>query len=81
MAHIASFLKIFSHRRVELFERIIRIRRYGLVRISISLVVGFEVSEVHSRPSLCLYLGLALSHCSSDILAIMGSDRTSHLKL
>ena len=35
----------------ELLERIRRIRRGGLVGGSVSLRVGFEVSEVHARSS------------------------------
>ena len=48
---------------VELFERIRRIRRYGLVGGSVSLQVGFKVSKAHARPILCL---LAI-HINQDV--------------
>lgn len=38
---------------VEPFAKIRRIRRYGLVVESVSLRVGFEVSETHARHILC----------------------------
>jgi hypothetical protein len=40
---------MLSHQRTELFERITRIRRYGLVRGSVSLIMGFEVSKANSN--------------------------------
>jgi len=49
---------------VELFERFRRIRRCGLLARRVSLGVGFEVSEAHTRctqsVSLCLSLSLSL---------------------
>jgi hypothetical protein len=60
MAHVDSYIKIFSHQGVELFERITRVGRYGLVGRSVSLVVGFEVSEAFSRPNLCLDLRITM---------------------
>jgi hypothetical protein len=43
---------MFSYLEVELFERIRKIRRHGLVG-SVSLV-GFEVSKAHAKPTLFL---------------------------
>ena len=47
---------MLSHQGVELFDRIRRIRRCGLVGGNVSLGVGFEVSKTCVRPSLCLLL-------------------------
>ena len=43
---------MFSHQGVELFERIRRIRGCGLVRESMSLLLGFEASKACVRPRL-----------------------------
>ena len=47
---------MFSHQGVELFERVRKMRRHGLVGGSVSLGVGFEVSEALVKPSLSLSL-------------------------
>jgi len=55
---------MLGHQGMELFERIIRIRRCGLVGGSVSLEVDFEVSEAHERPtspSLSLLIRMYLS--------------------
>ena len=63
---ITSCVCLPSHRGVELFERIRRIGRYGLVRGSMSLGInGIEVSQSHASP-LFLFLSadqdIALSY-------------------
>jgi hypothetical protein len=52
MFTIRSYIWMFSYLEVELFERIRKIRRHGLVG-SVSLV-GFEVSKAHAKPTLFL---------------------------
>jgi hypothetical protein len=47
---------MFSHQGVELFERVRKMRRHGLVGGSVSLRVGFEVSEAHDKPRLSVSL-------------------------
>ena len=42
---IGSYIGMLSHQGVELFDRIKRIRRCGLVGGSVSLGVSFEVSK------------------------------------
>jgi hypothetical protein len=43
---------MLSQQETNLFERIRRIRRRGLVGKSISLGINFEISKAHARPSL-----------------------------
>lgn len=42
---------MLSHQGVVLFKRIRRIRRYGLVGVSVSLGLYFLVSKAHARSS------------------------------
>ena len=53
---------------MELFGRIRRIRRCGLVGESASLEVGFEASKPHARitVSLAVDQDVALSYCSNN---------------
>lgn len=41
--------RMLSHHWVELFERIIRIKRYNLIGGCMSLGMGFEVSKVQAQ--------------------------------
>ena len=72
---------------MELFERIRRIKRYGLVRGHESLGgVGFEVSKAYQKPDLCLcfyltlYVSLSLS-CSISVALSLSLPHSSHLSL
>jgi hypothetical protein len=58
---------------VALFERIRRIRRCGLVGGSVSLRVGFEVSEAQAKPkeTLPVEQDVALNYFSSTMSATM----------
>ena len=73
MASICSWMWLVSHQGVALFERIKGIRRCGLVGGSVSLGVGFEVSEAPAKsdgplalPGACQSGCRTLSyHCST----------------
>lgn len=50
---------MLSHLGVELFDRVSKIRRYGIIGEGVSLGVGFEIAKALSRPSplpLCEYV-------------------------
>ena len=51
---------MFSHQKVELFERIRRIRKCGPVGQSMSLGMGFEVSKAYKRPTLLFDLQIKI---------------------
>jgi hypothetical protein len=75
MAPISSYIEMFSHQGMVLFERT---KRYDLVKRSLSLGVGFDVSKAN-QSSVCLSVCLSacllmnqdvtLSNCSSVMCA------------
>lgn len=48
MAPIGAHSLMFIHQGVELFERIRRSRKCGLVGRNVPLRVGFEISKAHA---------------------------------
>lgn len=57
---------MLSHLRVELLERVSKIRRYDIIGESMSLRVGFKVANALSRLSplpLCGYVSVSVSVC------------------
>ena len=75
-----SYICMLSNQEIELFERIRRIRRCGLVAGNISLGLGSKVSKAHARPrlvfpslvsfffSLPVNQDIVVSYCSSACL-------------
>lgn len=61
---------MLSHQEVELFERITRIKRCGLVGETMSLEVGFKVSKAHARFSFSLSVSLPLSPSPSASIQV-----------
>jgi hypothetical protein len=61
---------MLGHWGVALFERLRKMKRFGLVGRSVSLGVGFEVSNVHVKSRVCLSACLSdyRSGCSSQLL-------------
>lgn len=51
MTPIGSYIRMLSHLGIELFERLRRIRRCGLLGGSVSLEFGFKHSKPHARPN------------------------------